>query len=327
MAKRKTKKPIVLTLQTFPATKFELSDGIPRYRKELIKVGKYIKDSTKQAFEVTGEIMDGWVMTFNRWTANGNKVPLPLSHAAKNDPDKNRGWLTNMYREGDVLVGELELSDEKLALTTDVSVCIEDDIIDGTGQKYKQLIRHVALCTNPVIPGLGKFEQLSLAEEKELSLSGDKEMDKKVLGKLLGITDDPTDENITASIEKLKKPPASKKVELSLTTKAVDPMIVKLMGENRQAKLETLTAAGVISPAVKDIITKKYVEAQALTLSLSQSNDDGFDTLVQVVMANKTVNTGELTEGQLELSNTRAQGTVGAITADVNRRVTEAKKV
>jgi len=319
MAKRKIK-PIVLTLQTFPAI-LVLSNGMPRYRKELIKVGKYIKDSTKQGFEVTAEILDEWVMTFNRWIANGNKVPIPLGHDAIDEPDKNRGWLTRMYREDNTLFGELDLSDEKLALTTDVSVCIENGIVDGLGEIYKQLITHVALCTNPVIPGLANFERLSLSRGKEFSLNGDTKMDKKKLGVLLDI-DDPTDENITASIEKLKKPV----IKLS-HAKAVDPMIVKLMGEVRQGKVETLVSAGVISPAVKDIIVKKYVEAQALTLSLSQNPDDGFDTLFEVLVKNKPVPLGELTDAQtLELSNSRAKGPDNPMKADTDRRVAAAKK-
>ena len=304
----------ILTLSTFPSVQFADDKGMTRYRKELVKVGRYIKDSTKQAFEVTQNHLYHWVEQFNLWTKNGNRVPIPLGHAYVSNPEKNRGWVVGMHVEDNVLVGVLELSDEKLALTTDVSICVRSEFIDGKGVRYIQPITHVALCTDPVVSGLKGFEQLSL------SLGEESMLDFKKVGELLGIKEAPTEELVLSAITKLKD---IKPVELSQerTTFAVDPTICQLMGENRQAKLSTLLSAGLITADVKTIIEKKFVETGALTLSLSKGADDGFNTLFEVLMANKPVALGEVTKEQLlELSNTRAQNNVSPVTADVNRR-------
>ncbi len=322
----KVKTKLILQLQTAPAVcaiDRELSDGnFNRFRKELIKVGKFIKASTDQAFEVTTATLDHWVETFNRWIANGNKVPVPLGHEAANSPDKNAGWVVKMHREGDVLIGFLELVDKKLALTTDVSICVEDEFIDGKGNKYDQPITHVALTTRPVIPGLGAFTQLSLS-------LGDTQMDVKMLAKMLGLSEDSSEELVLAGITKLvetKVAPPAKTLGLETPVAvAVDPLLIKLMGENRQAKLTTLLSAGLITPAVGEIIKKKYVEVESLTLSLSKGTDDGFDTLFEVLASNKTVELGEKTSAQLlELANTRAKAPANPIAADVTRRREEA---
>ena len=63
-----------------------------------------------------------------------------------------------------------------------------------------------------------------------------------------------------------------------------------------------------------------------MTLSLSKNPDDGFDTLYEVLVKNKTVPTGETTDAQLlELANTRAKGTANPVKDEVDRRVAAAK--
>jgi len=285
--KRKTKakvksKPkldiIVLQLETFPAVSVSdgitLSKGLTHYRKELVKVGRYFKAKTGQAFEVTRDTIDHWVVTFNRWTANGNHVPIPLSHDRAHEPEANRGWVHKLWREDDTLVGLLELNDENLALTTDVSICVQGEIIDGKGQKYLQPITHVALCTDPVIPGLDKFWKLSLSK-------GDSKMDRKVLAELLDIAEDAPDELIISTINGLK----ISAVNLSQNT--VDPVLVRVVAERRGDKLNTLINAGILAPAQKDVIEAKYIKEDALTLSLSRGGEDGFDLLIKVLTENK----------------------------------------
>lgn len=319
MAKRKarTKKTLpeslVLQLVTFPAVSMcdevTMSEGLTRYRKELVKVGRYFKAKTGQAFEVTRDTIDHWIVTFNRWMANGNKVPVPLSHDKANESESNQGWVHKLWREDDTLVGLMELTNENLVLTTDVSICVQGQVIDGKGQKYLQPITHVALCTDPVIPGLEKFEKLSLS-------LGDNEMDKKVLTKLLGIAEDASDELITNTINDLNKT-----IEASQNSTAVDPLLAKVVAENRTSKLSTLVNAGLITPAVKDMIDKRYVESGALTLSLCKGGDDGFDLLVEVLTHNVSNDLLDEKSGVQILELANAQRTKpNAIQLDVQRR-------
>ncbi len=299
--------PFVLYSQQFPATALQLS-GLTRYRKELIKIGKFVKDSTKQSFEVTGELIDHWVKTFGEYMANGLKVPIPAGHENEHDAEKNKGWVTKLFRENNVLVGILEILDESLVLTNDVSVCIVDQVIDGEGRKYELPITHVALTPSPVIPGLGDFVKLSLSEEKGSI------MDKKELNELLGLDEGCDDEVVLAEVKRLKALPEQPSL------KTVDPLLAKVVAENRTGKVETLLSSGKITPAVKDLIDKKYIESKALTLSLSTGIDDGFDLLIDILQNNKPLPLGETSGLQVvELANTRQEST-NVIKQDVDRR-------
>ncbi len=292
---------MVLQLETAPAMELAGDDGLKRFSKELIRVGKYVKASAGQTFEVTSAVLDHWVQTFSQWIAGGNKVSIPLGHETVNNPDKNQGWVTGLKRVGDSLFGIMELLNPDLALVTDVSIGVPAEFTDGKGTRYVRPITHVALTTKPVVPGLGAFEAMSLS-------LGDSKMDVQQLASLLGMTGDVSEELVLAEVTKLKP-------------KSVDPLVVTLTAESRQAKLDALVTAGTITPAVKDIIASQYIDEDALTLSLANTGDDGFETLFKVLALNKPVALGENTAAQLlELSNTRAANNVNPVAADVDKR-------
>ena len=288
-------KSIILQLSTFPASKVELGEGLVRFRKELIKVGKYTKESTKQEFEVTLSTLRHWVGEFHRWITNGNKVPIPLGHEREDKPEYNRGWVVDMFIEGNSLFGLLDLSDPSLALTTDVSIAIPYKFVDGKGIEYTRPIAHVALTTKPVIGGLKDFEKLSLSLSKGTNM----EFLKKIREKL-GLSVDAKEGDVLTALEKVK--PEDKRIELSQDSNA--SYVVKMLSENRANKLSNLLKAGMITPAVKDVITAKYVETEALTLSMSSKTEDGFDVLYDILVQNHPVKLEELTGVQsLELAN------------------------
>ena len=295
-------KPVILQLQTFPAVSVGMSNsGLTQFRKEVIKIGKYIHPATKKAFEITVDTLNHWVSTFNRWIGNGNKVPIPLGHSKVNNPEANAGWVTGLAVDGDSLVGIMELSDPKLALTTDVSICVEPEIVDGKGVKYSNIISHIALCTDPVIVGLEKFTKLSLSK-------GETNMDfLKKIAEALGIKEkEPTEELVLSAVAEKIKPPQEKE---ELSQNVTDPL-VKLVSENRALKLSNLVKAGLITPAVKDVISAKYVEHKVLALSMGNKQDDGFDTLYDVLVQNKpnTLLAEQSNVQSLELSNLSAGG-------------------
>lgn len=339
-------KNYTFSLTSSPAGIKKGSKKLTRYTKELIKVGKYVKDSVGLAFEVTQDTLVHWRDTFKCWIENGLKVPIPLGHAAADDPEKNQGWVREMFIEGDALMGVLELTDPKLALTTDVSIYVPCDFVDGHGNEYVQPITHVALCTNPVIPGLKGFEKLSLS-------LGDKPMDKQKLAKMLaplagleneflgklylalasddvgtkgitalmpGLADDADDAAIEAWIAKTKAAAAFSR------TDPTSDVLVKLVAENRTIKIDGLVKAGLITPATKKAIEGQYTESKTLALTLATGANDGFDFLMQILTENKTVALGEKSAQQLlELANQRAQGEQNPIARDVDKRVEAAK--
>ncbi len=285
------KQSVILQLQTFPAAQI----GLTKFRKEVIKVGHYRHPDTKQEFDITIDVLNHWVATFNRYLAGGNSVPIPLGHQREGMPEANAGWVTDMVVEDNSLYCIMELSDPELSLTTDVSVCIEKETTDGKGIVYKDIITHVALCTNPVIVGLEKFTKLSLS-------IGEPNMEflKKLAVKLGIKTAEPTEDEIMLALGDMKKPVAP--VVPVVVTK-VDPL-VKLVSENRELKLSNLVKAGLITPAIKDVIAAKYVEVGVLTLSMASKQEDGFDVLYNVLVQNKPLDLSEVTGIQsLELSD------------------------
>ena len=145
----------------------------------------------------------------------------------------------------------------------------------------------------------------------------------KKIAKLLGMSDDaPTEELVMSEVEKLNLKEAEK-VKLSRNTTNAD-YVVKMLSENRSIKLGNLLKAGLITPAVKDVITAKYVEVEALTLSMSTKGDDGFDLLYNVLVQNSPVKLEEATGVQnLELAN-QSNEQPNAIQKDIARRREEA---
>lgn len=269
----------ILQLQTSSPTPVS-TDGMPKYKKEIIKVGKYVKASTNQTLDVDLELLNHWKNMFDLWTNNGNKVPVPLGHEREGMPEANAGWVLSMYVEENSLYAVIELLDDTLALTTDVSVCIESKVIDGKGVEYSSIITHVALCTDPVVPGLSKFEKLSF------SLKGNNMEFIEKIAKKLGLSKN-TEDAVLEAIEKTEM--SAKNNELA----------VKVIKENREIKLSNLVKGGLITPAIKDMIAEKYVN----TIELS-STDNGFDFLYDVLSKNKPVDLKEISGIQsVELSN------------------------
>ncbi|HOM61918.1 MAG TPA: phage protease [Anaerohalosphaeraceae bacterium] len=322
-----------------------LQDNVPvrKFRKELIKTGTYINKFNGKPFEITRDTLKHWECTFQQWRDNGLKVPVPLTHKGADDPSKNQGWVVDMFADGDSLVGILELvgeDAEKLAKTSDVSIFSPEEAMDSKGNYYIRPITHVALCTNPAIPGLENFKLVASLEPIELNQEN-KSM--KEIAKLLGLAEDASEEQILAALaELLKKVQETKETPVEAAAKEEqkknaismsapepvmpDPVLVRLASENREMKLNTLVAAGRITPAVKEKLAKRYVETGALQLSMSKG-DDGFDELVKILAENDPVILKEHTSAQtLELSGGPTRTNYNPLIADAERRAAEASK-
>ncbi len=142
-----------------PAGSLRMEGGQPvrRFTKELIRCGQFVKQSDALQFEVTPALLDHWVKTSSAYLSAGNKIPVPATHT--DNPEANRGWVVDVFAEGRSLFGTIDLVGEgiKLAGTCDVSIYSPPELVDGAGNRYVRPIVHVALCTDPVVPGLGGF--------------------------------------------------------------------------------------------------------------------------------------------------------------------------
>lgn len=176
-----------------------------KYVKEIIRTGDFFKAETAQRFPVDEAKLDHWVQTFEDYTANGNRVPVPNGHDFQGDPDRNRGYCVGMFREGKSLFGVLEMvGDDAIAAASrcDVSIYSPKSFTDSEDNSYLWPIRHIALTTDPVINRLGPFvpvahEKIAAGRDngpKKVSLysltQGAEIMDWAKLHKQLGITGD-----------------------------------------------------------------------------------------------------------------------------------------
>ena len=304
---------MIIQLSTTAAV--PVSSNAPRkFRKELIRVGAYHKDKTKQDFTVTSDTIKHWAKTFQDMLTNGVKVPIPSTHDRPNDPDTNRGWVTDMFVEGDSLIGICELTDEKLASVSDVSIGVDSELIDGKNNTYKLPITHVALCTDPVIPGLDNFVPLAASR-------GSTQMDWTKFKKALKFADsiEMTDDNaldlISKMVEELRTPKQTK----------VDPTLLSLARDNRALKLEQLVAANRITVATRDALSKLFCDEAPLTLSLLSGAHADFDQLVTILAKNEVVPTHEKT-GRQELELSHSTEKPNPLIADAERLAKAAVK-
>jgi hypothetical protein len=310
------------------------SGGQPvrRFRKELIRVGEYRTASDGVEFEVTGDALSHWAATFSDMQEAGIKVPVPAGHS--NDPEDNRGWLVDTYVEGDALVGIIDLVGEAgiaLAGTSDVSIYSPGEWTDGKGNTYRRPIRHVALCTDPVIPGLSDFVPIAASHKQTpvnvpvLTLSIRKKPNMKLdkVTKALGITQEVTEDNapdliLSAVGDMTKKRSELEASGVTLVAKVdalqkqladagkkpadPDPVTLTLAHENCKLKFDGLVESGKITPAVRDGLQELFIGTDSGALKLSLSSGQGLNIingLVEVLAKNDPVKLGEQTGKQL----------------------------
>jgi len=316
-------------------------DGAPAtktYVKDLIRVGSWYLPSQGRAFDVTPKDLSRWVATFAQMRSNGVRVHVPSGHT--DDADKNRGWVTDMWVQGDVLMARIELiGDDAIAAgpRNEVSIYVPQSLTDGKGNTYDQPIAHVALTPVPVISGQGGWVPIAAsrgasdqttttktATRAALVLSradhlrlGAGTMYKELATKLGlegidGMDDKALEAAIFAKIEemtthmaemeasisgagKTKDDAVKAAVAASRAPRAIDPLILKLAGENRALKLAQLVADAKITPAVCKALSAAFVDGASLSLSLAPDADRSFDATIAALGLNSAKELGTKT--------------------------------
>lgn len=317
-------------------------EGVPhqRFRKSVMKLGKFVKDSEGLEFEVTSDTLANWALQFQRMKSHGVKVPIPNMHAGDGDADKNRGYVDNLFVDGDELVMLCEMIGEDAivaAARSDVSIKSPSHFIDGDGREYVRPIVHVALCTDPVIPGLGDFVPIAASQKK--AAEKDCEMTWTEVQKALGVKETVTDENaselICSRLTELNKQVSNLEASLGLDTKKSkeepkgvekeedtnkdklpsDPLTVGFVCENRGLKLQRLVDAGKMIPAQLKALAQ-YTDPELVTLELQSGGQiDEFNKLVEVMEMTKPVVLGERTGPQLLELTRNTDGSDGSADA------------
>lgn len=307
---------IAFQLATEPATAVvgDNDDGLT-FEKELIYEGDF---QTKElAFKVDAGVLDHWNTTHTQMVANGVEVPMPIQHTI--DPEMRRATCLSMRRglnsKGkQALFGKVKFRDKeaaKLAASSDVSVYVPPEKIDGKGTVYKYPIEHIAFTDYPVIPGLGKFTALAASLVNPVYKKKVFRMSLTSLAEKLGLPvadkDEPTIEAeiVTAvkalqtELETLKNAP--KEGAKGPEPEAVAASLINLLRDNRAMKLSRMVEKGIILPTTKAEIEKQYCSDSALTLACSSKSGtaDSFDATIAILEKNgPVIKLGEKTGAQ-----------------------------
>lgn len=134
------------------------------FEKELLRVGRWAHPAGKFVLDVTRERLARWVEGFRRMAARGIRVPVPYGHSY--DARDNAGFVREMRVEGDRLVGVLDIPRDddaaRLGATaTAVSVSVNPDFVDGSGERFGEVIEHVAVTNYPIVSGQENFVPLA----------------------------------------------------------------------------------------------------------------------------------------------------------------------
>jgi len=261
---------------------------VQRFKKDLISVGVYTHPVHGRMLDTTTERMDGWIATFNRMLADGERVPVVQDHSVS--AETTLGYVVELFREGDQLYGIHELvGEDQIDLATrvnQVSVGISREFVGGNGTLYGEAIEHVGVTPEPVVADQGGFVAIAASRsgQKQAALfvlatdreQGAKPMDKEMLAKLremLGAGEDLKEDNVLSRIEERLKLGADEKAQLDTKVnelmaeieklkasretdgdkpKKLDPDVEDGLVEGAESRLSRLVERGKITPAVRD---------------------------------------------------------------------------
>lgn len=296
----------------------QLADQPLVFEKEHAYVGEFAMNAGRPdevRFKLTEADIISMAKETQRYIDNGNLSTVPVEHT--NDPEKNRGKNTKWFAKNDSkgrlgLFSIAEFADAdaaKLAKTTQTSIYTVPSYTDGKGVKYSYPIRHTALTTVPVIPGLDGFTPIAASLVQPIKKERSMAM-KDLAGKIgLKLSEDilNDDSKATESIAlqfsemqkqikefadyKLANPPKAEPVRVSKAH-------VSMLKENRELKLSQLVDSGRITPAVQTSLMQIFCGDKALELCLSEDRQDNFDLVVSALKDNDPIKLSENTGPQ-----------------------------
>lgn len=266
----------IVSSYTVPDWVSSVSKGTTRFVKDIIGLGTFKHKDHNWVLRVTPDRLRVWAKNHRLMSQNGNQIPAYKNH----DHNINLGfwpavWIVDEGLSSERLVGafDVEHPDHVKDIGTtlkEVSVCIEQNVVDGRRNQYGDAITHIAPCTEPVYTKQKNFEQIAAAAGSMSVLTLVKEfeiMDMKAFAKMLGLTikDDNTDEEISSLIitelSNAKKLAASTAVELSSLKTKYEELVKTTETKNSQKTIPQ----EVTDLQVKLEASEKLVEASMAT--------------------------------------------------------------
>lgn len=315
-----------------PSGTNDAGQPVRKFRKELIRTGKFTHPVTGQDFQIDGKWLDNAESQFKKMVAAGVKVPVMSGHSFS--ADDARGGALDIFREGDSLVGIMELVGEdgiSAAGRNDVSIFAEPSFKDAHGNEYPWAIQHVALTPVPVIPGMSGF--VSLAASRDGNKGKDdvpvfrlstelNKMNENIarLAKAMGLSlaADATEEaateqmlahvakqgetvqSITASRDSEKKRADEATLALSAAKpKEYDEPTLSLHRENREMKIDAVYKAGKITKDACQKLKDIWIggdKSLALSATLDTANNQRFKETIDMLNAAPPIRTLDETQ-------------------------------
>ena len=142
-----------------------------KFRKEIIRLGKYVLPDGDGELDVTPERLRAWLEATR---AAGVKTWVPYRHSR--DPRDNCGFVEGFEVADGILYGVFDITDEEAAkkisegTIKDVSIGV-GPVRKETGEEYAEVIKHVALVMDPHVREQGEFQALMEAGDLTFAFS------------------------------------------------------------------------------------------------------------------------------------------------------------
>jgi hypothetical protein len=162
---RKKKKPVARLAILHQGESFE-SQGLGKFAKDVVRIGKWIHPATGQDIQFDSERLKKLAESTSKYLFNGNKIPFPDGHSIKTK-DNMGFWPGPFIVHKDSLVGVVEPTDEdaKKGLMDgsldSVSAFIDFNVEDPKGNVYDEVITHVCATNYPVVTEQKEFIALA----------------------------------------------------------------------------------------------------------------------------------------------------------------------
>ena len=288
------------------------------FEKELLPTGRIVKwvgnNGQVHDIRVKRPFLDKLVKDFNKLTSRGVRIPLYSTHVEH--PDNERGLVKELLvkqnkRGRDSAYIRTRFHNEKYAehgKNLDVSAGIPPSSTDGKGGVYVHALRHVALTSKPVVPGLEPFTYpiiLSFDTPTGLLLAEGQPMNELIVQILTVLEITPPEgadeatmlQLILDAVTKLKAPPAAPPGApgegpaggLNLSEDQIPGGLVKQFKNARELQIDSLVRDEIIDPATADDMRKDFLKPEAIRIDLSQDeeSESEFDRQVRYLRRNK----------------------------------------
>lgn len=341
------------SLAFFPCASdaFALSDSakdgqpVKRFVKEILHTGTYSHPKDGWTLSLDHARLDRMAKTFSDMRANGIDIPVVVDHSFK--AEAVRGYLTDVWRDGDRLLGLHEMVGDgvKLAETVrNTSVWIEPQHTDGKGNKYTDALLHNAVVQHPIVTGMGGFEAIAASmfadrpAQPLVPTTGEKTMDLTKIKAALGTDAELTEENLadaitaalTAEREKVTAAEAKAQAIAASHTanerKEPDADSLALIAEATGEKIDALVASGHVTPAVAASLKGKFIgepgkyNAYAMSAAFSGRPTSITRDIIDLFKQNgPVIKMGEQTKGQALSHDGRDGGDIEKARAERER--------